>query len=92
MHIAALTNPLASVATSKRNRGSSQSEPHSELEEPRPLVVAIGQRGGKKIGVTRPADGPLPTLVVWLETDNDAPFTPPPESLTFTMRTSTSDG
>lgn len=61
------------------------------LEEPVPLGAAFGQRG-RRSGAIRPADGPLPTMVVWLDTDNDVPFVPPPDSITFAITTSASTG
>ena len=54
------------------------------LEEAVPLGVVMGQRGRRR-GVIRSVDGPLPTLVVWLDTDNETPFVPPAETVTFAI-------
>ena len=59
------------------------------LEEPAILPSVIGQRA-RRNGLVRPVDGPLPSLVVWLETDNDSPCDPPPDSISFAI-TSRSD-
>lgn len=56
------------------------------LEEAVPLGVVMGQRGRRR-GVIRSVDGPLPTLVVWLDTDNETPFVPPAETVTFAITT-----
>lgn len=61
------------------------------IEDERLLSSQIGQRA-RRSGVMRPVDGPLPTLVVWLDTDNDTPFTPAAESITFDITTSRSNG
>ncbi|CAM9280554.1 unnamed protein product [Ascophyllum nodosum] len=76
VHIAALTEGLTEVFA---------------LEEPTPLPTLMGQRG-RRVGMTRPTDGPLPILVVWLETDNDTPFTPPAESITLALTTAPTNG
>lgn len=54
------------------------------LQEPVQLSSVIGQRA-RRSGIVRPLDGPLPSLVVWLDTDNDSPYQPPPDSISFAI-------
>lgn len=82
VHLGTLTR-----TTTLENRRSQE----ETLEEPRTLSVGIGQRG-RRNGVIRPVDGPLPVLVVWLDTDNKTPLTPPVESITLDISTSGSSG
>lgn len=60
------------------------------LEKVDVLPAAIGKH--RRSGVNRPVDGPLPSLVVWVETDNETPFTPPTDSINLDISSSGSSG
>ncbi|CAM9441202.1 unnamed protein product, partial [Ectocarpus sp. 8 AP-2014] len=77
VNLAALSPPPASTTTP-----TPPSEP--TLQEPAMLGSVIGQRA-RKTGIERPADGPLPSLVVWLDTDNESPCDPSLDSIGFTI-------
>eukprot|EP00903_Cladosiphon_okamuranus_P018047 g16608.t1 len=74
---------LAALTLSTAGAGASSSSSPT-LEEPAMLPTVIGQRT-RQTGLVRPVDGPLPSLVVWLDTDNGSPCEPPPESISFTV-------
>lgn len=76
VNLAALSSPTAASSS------SSSSSP--ALEEPKVLPAVLGQRA-RQSGLERPVDGPLPSLVVWLETDNGSPCEPPPDSISFAI-------
>ncbi|CAN0185598.1 unnamed protein product, partial [Ectocarpus fasciculatus] len=77
LNLAALSPPPAS---------STAPTPPSEptLQEPAMLGSVIGQRA-RRYGIVRPVDGPLPSLVVWFETDNNSPCEPPLDSVVLTI-------
>ncbi|CAN0389337.1 unnamed protein product, partial [Ectocarpus fasciculatus] len=77
VNLAALSPPPASTTAR-----SPPSEP--TLQEPAMLGSVIGQRA-RKTGIKRPVDGPLPSLVVWCDTDNNSPFNPPLDSIAITI-------
>ncbi|CAM9801278.1 unnamed protein product [Pylaiella littoralis] len=68
------------AALAPQSAGGGTSTP--TLEEPAMLSSVIGQRARTR-GILRPLDGPLPSLVVWLDTDNGSPYQPPPDSISF---------
>lgn len=49
-------------------------------EDPASLEGKHGQQQGK-VGFVRPADGPLPTILVWVDRDDGSPCQPPHDSL-----------
>eukprot|EP00752_Nemacystus_decipiens_P004173 g3816.t1 len=73
---------LAALKPSTSTSASASTTP--TLQQPAMLPTVIGQRA-RQTGLVRPVDGPLPSLVVWLDTDNGSPCEPPPESVSFTM-------
>ncbi|CAM9532999.1 unnamed protein product [Hapterophycus canaliculatus] len=83
VNLAALAPTTAAASTS--------TPPTLTLEEPTLLSSVIGQRA-RRVGITRPVDGPLPSLVVWLDTDNDTPFQPPQDSISFLITCVSSPG
>ncbi|CAM9825307.1 unnamed protein product [Scytosiphon promiscuus] len=80
---------LAAIAPS--TTPSASTPPTLILEEPALLSSVIGQRV-RRVGLTRPVDGPLPTLVVWLDTDNGTPCEPPHDSISFVVTRVSSPG
>lgn len=83
MHLRTVV-PAATEDASGRASGST-------LEETQLMAGGIGQRG-RRNGVIRPVDGPLPTLVIWLDTDNDSPFTPSADSISLAITPPGSSG
>lgn len=83
VNLAAVAPPMAPSSTA--------TPPTLTLEEPALLSSVIGQRA-RRVGVTRPVDGPLPSLVVWLDTDNGTPCEPPHDSITFAITCVSSPG
>lgn len=91
VHLAAIAPRAPHKTRPGAKRSHAAMSGNEVLEEPELMSMGIGQRG-RRSGVKRAVDGPLPTLAVWLETDNDTPLTPPADSITLDITTPGSSG
>lgn len=91
VHLAAVSPPLPVTTRSGTKRPLSAMSGMEVVEEPEVLSVGMGQRG-RRSGIQRAVDGPLPSLLVWLETDNGTPLTPAADSIALDVTTPGSDG